>query len=90
MAFRGHRENAGLGAPSSKEGNFLDLQKLLARYDALLEEHMRNPVGRRVSYLSHQSQNELIAALANETISHIVSEVKAAKFNSVTVDSCEK
>ena len=39
LAFRGHREYAGLGAPSSNEGNFLELLKLLAQYDALLEEN---------------------------------------------------
>ncbi|KAJ8364351.1 hypothetical protein SKAU_G00131820 [Synaphobranchus kaupii] len=86
LAFRGHREYAGLGAPSSNEGNFLELLKLLAQYDALLEEHMRNPAG-RVTYLSHQSQDELISALASETLSSIVTEVKAAKFYSVIVDS---
>ncbi len=39
LAFQGHREYTGLGAPSSNEGNFLQLLKLLAQYDALLEEH---------------------------------------------------
>lgn len=76
LAFRGHRAYAGLGAPSLNEGNFLELLKLLAQYDALLEEHMRNPTG-RVTYLSHQSQNELISALASETLSSIITEVKA-------------
>uniref|UniRef100_A0A667Y992 TTF-type domain-containing protein n=1 Tax=Myripristis murdjan TaxID=586833 RepID=A0A667Y992_9TELE len=87
LAFRGHREYAGLGAPSSNEGNFLELLKLMAQYDALLEEHMRNPATRKVTYLSPDSQNELISALASETLSSIVTEVKAAKFYSVIVDS---
>ncbi len=45
-----------------------------------------NPVG-RVTYLSQQSQNELIAALASETLSTIIDKVKEAKFFSVIVDS---
>ena len=66
LAFRGHREYAGLGAPDSNEGNFLELLKLLAHYDSILKQHMNNPVS-RVTYLSHQSQNELIAALSKDT-----------------------
>lgn len=80
LAVRSHREYAGLGAPDSNEGNFLQLLKLLAHYDSILEQHLMNPV-------SHQSQNELIAALASETLSTIMDEVKAAKFFSVIVDS---
>lgn len=86
LAFRGHREYAGLGSSSSNEGNFLELLKLLAQYDSLLQEHMRNPTG-RVTYMSHQSQNEIISALASETLSCITAEVKAAKFYSAIVDS---
>lgn len=86
LAFRGHREHAGLGAPDSNEGNFLELLKLLAHYDSILEQHMNNLVS-RVTYLSHQSQNELIAALSKETLSTIIDEIKSAKFFSVIVDS---
>ena len=46
LAFRGHREYAGLGAPDSNKGNFLELLKLLAHYDSILEQHMNNPVSR--------------------------------------------
>lgn len=56
LAFRGHREYAGLGVPDSNEGNFQELLKLLAHYDSILEQHLTNPVS-RVTYLSHQSQN---------------------------------
>ncbi len=40
-----------------------------------------------MTYLSHQSQNELISALASETLSYVITEVKAAKFYSVIVNS---
>ncbi|CAM4735560.1 unnamed protein product [Leuciscus chuanchicus] len=72
---RGHREHAGLGAPDSNEGNFLELLKLLAHYDSIIEQHMNNLVS-RVTYLSHQFQNELIAALSKETLSTIIDEIK--------------
>ncbi|KAK0150322.1 hypothetical protein N1851_008757 [Merluccius polli] len=86
LAFRVHREYAGLGGPNSNEGNFLELLKLLAHYDSLLEQHLMNPVS-LVTYLSHLSQNELIAALASKTLSTIIDEVKAAKFLFIIVDS---
>lgn len=69
-----------VGCPlPQNEGNFLELLKLLAQDDALLEEHMRNLVG-RVTYLSNQSQSEFISALASKTQSYIITEVKIAKF----------
>ncbi|CAJ0947396.1 unnamed protein product, partial [Ranitomeya imitator] len=86
LAFRGHREYAGLGDQDVNEGNFLELLKLLAQYDTVLENHLKNPVG-RVTYLSLESQNELISALASETMCTIVQDVKAAQFFSVIVDS---
>lgn len=41
-AFCGHREYAGLGAPGVNEGNFLELLKLLAKYDAIIDQHLKN------------------------------------------------
>lgn len=86
LAFHSHREYAGLGTPDSNEGNFLEHLKLLAHYNSILEQHLTNPLS-RVTYLSGQSQNELLAALANETLNTKIDEVKAAKFFSVIVDS---
>ena len=84
--FGGHREYAGLGAPDTNEGNFLETLKYLARYDAITEQHLTNP-GSRVTYLSHHSQNEFISGLASETLSTINEYVKAARHFSVIVDS---
>ncbi|XP_069823176.1 zinc finger MYM-type protein 1-like [Dendropsophus ebraccatus] len=86
LAFRGHREHSGLGDPNVNEGNFLELLKLLGQYDCVLEHHLKNP-GSHVRYLSSESQNELISALACEALSTIINEVKSANFFSVIVDS---
>ena len=51
LPFRGHREHAGLGAPDTNEGNFLETLKYLACYDAITEQHLTNP-GSRVTYLT--------------------------------------
>ena len=77
LPFRGHREFAGLGAPDINEGNFLELLKLLARYDAITEQHLSSSAG-HVSYLSHQTQNELISAIACEVMSTIINYIKTA------------
>ena len=79
LPFRGHREYAGLGAPDTNEGHFLETLKYLARYDAITEQYLTNP-GSRVTYLSHHSQNVFISGLASETLSPITEYVKAAIF----------
>ena len=85
IPFRGHREYAGLGAPSVNEGNFLELLKLMARYDSILENHLNEK--KKGKYISHQAQDEMIACLAKETLQMIVKEIKDAVFYSVIVDS---
>ncbi|KAK1175574.1 zinc finger MYM-type protein 1-like isoform X1 [Acipenser oxyrinchus oxyrinchus] len=86
LAFRGHREYAGLGASGTNEGNFLELLKLLSKYDSLLDQHLKVS-NRNLTYLSHHTQNELISCLAQETLKVITEEVKLARFFSVIVDS---
>lgn len=76
-----------MGAPHANEGNFLELLKLLAEYDSVLEQHLKSPADSKVTYLSNRSQNDLIEALASETLSAIIQEVKTARFYSVIVDS---
>uniref|UniRef100_H2ZXZ6 DUF4371 domain-containing protein n=1 Tax=Latimeria chalumnae TaxID=7897 RepID=H2ZXZ6_LATCH len=83
LAFRGHREYS---CGSQNEGNYLELLKLLAKYDALLAQHIKTPK-RNETYLSHQIQNDFIHALATEVLSAIKHEVQETKFFSVIVDS---
>lgn len=77
LPFRGHREYTGLGAPDINEGNFLELLKFLAHYDAIIEQHFNTSAG-HISYLSHQTQNELITAIASEMMSTIINDIKTA------------
>uniref|UniRef100_H2ZYG6 TTF-type domain-containing protein n=1 Tax=Latimeria chalumnae TaxID=7897 RepID=H2ZYG6_LATCH len=83
LAFRGHREYS---CGSQNEGNYLQLLKLLAKYDALLAQHIKTSK-RNETYLSHHIQNDFIHALATEVLSAINHEVQEAKFFSVIVDS---
>lgn len=64
LAFRGHRESLKTGDESSlrNSGNFIDLFKLISKYDPTLREHMRRINNEQLAhhYLSHDIQNELI------------------------------
>ncbi|KAM9119888.1 zinc finger MYM-type protein 1-like isoform 2-T2 [Pangshura tecta] len=86
LAFRGHREYRGLGSPSTNEGNFLALIKLLAKSDTLLEQHLLRS-DRNATYLSPDIQNDLIQSLSAELLSKIVAEIKVAKYFAIIVDS---
>uniref|UniRef100_H3ACH6 TTF-type domain-containing protein n=1 Tax=Latimeria chalumnae TaxID=7897 RepID=H3ACH6_LATCH len=83
LAFRGHREYS---CGSQNEGNYLELLKLLAKYDALLAQYIKTSKHKE-TYLSHHIQNDFIHALATEVLSAIKHEVQEAKFFSVIVDS---
>ena len=95
MAFRGHRGEAmcSLAKPeetiSENTGNFLAVVKLLAKYDVVLAEHLQRdkdkPKG--VTYLSNRIQNEIIDLLCKTIKKRIVSEIKAAKYYTIMVDS---
>lgn len=89
IPFRGHREYAGLGAPATNEGNFLELLKLIAKYDSILDSHLNEKADSTMTYkyISPESQNELISSLGAETLNMIVKEIKDAVFYSVIVDS---
>ena len=86
LAFRGHREFQGLGCPSVNEGNFLELIKLIAKNNTLLEQHLSKG-DRNATYLSPGIQNELIQSLSNEILSLIKAEVMDAKFYAIIADS---
>uniref|UniRef100_H2ZXC9 DUF4371 domain-containing protein n=1 Tax=Latimeria chalumnae TaxID=7897 RepID=H2ZXC9_LATCH len=88
LAFRGHREYSCdcTGETSQNEGNYLELLKLLAKYDALLAQHIETSKRNEI-YSSHHIQNDFIHALATEVLSAIKHKVQEAKFFSVIVDS---
>ena len=82
IALRGDKEK--LDQPGNP-GNFLALLKLMSENDHLLQEHL-NP-NRRVTYLSPQSQNEMIQVIGKQFIQRkIVQEIIEAKYYSILAD----
>ncbi|XP_051168336.1 zinc finger MYM-type protein 5-like [Leptopilina boulardi] len=55
LAFRSHDESEN----STNRGNFLEMVKLLSKYDVVLKEHTMR-LDRHVSYLSPETQNEFL------------------------------
>ena len=81
IALRGHRES------SSNPGNFLSLLRLLGRYDRTLQEHLSSPAMVGVTYMSPQTQNELLDVIGRQIIlRHLLEEIKSAKFFTVLAD----
>lgn len=86
LAFRGEDEIIG----SSNNGNFLGILELLSQFDPFLKQHLEtrgNPGRGNVSYLSSTICDELISLLADNIRNEIITELKAAKYYSVSVDS---
>ena len=82
IALRGHREKL---TQSENPGNFLALLKVLSESDPVLEAHLKT--GGRVTYLSPQSQNEMIEVIGKHFIQkNIVEEIIEAKYYSILGD----
>lgn len=88
LAFRGHREHDGGTNSSENSGNFLSVINLLARYDPVLEKLLSMTRG-TVKYLSPTIQNEVISMVARCIKEDILSDIKAAPFFSVMVDTTQ-
>lgn len=87
LAFRAHRESLKLN-DSKNSGNFLDLFKLLSKYDLTLREHMKRINEKQLTqhYLSHDIQNELITLMSKSVINEIIHRVKQAKYYAILLD----
>ena len=86
LAFRGDNETIG----SEKNGNYLGILELLAKFDPFLSEHLNNYANKgkgSTSYLSHTICDEFIEVLGTHIQQHIVRELKAAKYFSISLDS---
>ena len=82
IALRGHREKL---TQSENPGNFLALLKVQSESDPVLEAHLKT--GGRVTYLSPQSQNEMIEVIGKHFIQKkIVEEILEAKYYSIFGD----
>ncbi|XP_047027728.1 52 kDa repressor of the inhibitor of the protein kinase-like [Helicoverpa zea] len=89
LAFRGHRED-----PSSENrGNFIELVKVMAKYDPVLSEHwskLQKAAGgsqRVPSYLSKGIQNEFLSILSHHVKQKIIDDIKKSKYFGIMFDS---
>lgn len=91
LAFRGASDRVG----EHNNGNFLGILELLALYDPVICDHMKNvrksqECGEKrlqVHYISPQSQNEFISACASQVLSVILQQVYKMKYYSLVVDA---
>ena len=75
---------------SPQNGSFLGILELLAECDTFLAEHIQKRVNkdkRHVSYFSPTVWEEFIDVIATKVLDIIFSEIKQAKYYSVSVDS---
>lgn len=90
IAFRGHRDDGRLSISETEsvinEGNFRELLKFkIQAGDSKLENHLKTSSS-KATYISYTIQNELIEICRKEIVSHIIKEVKLAKYYSIMFD----
>ena len=86
IAFRGHRESQKFKDKDKNTGNFRALLDFrIESGDKDLESHFGNSP-KNAMYLSPETQNQIIKCCGQVIESHIVDEVKAAKFFSIIAD----
>ena len=83
IALRGDSENLDT---AGNLGNFLALLKLLANHDAILRDHLEAPAMRNATYISLQTQNDLIDVLGEQIFAGIVGDINASPLYSVLCD----
>ncbi|XP_065651158.1 uncharacterized protein LOC136079351 [Hydra vulgaris] len=86
LAFRGHNEVIG----SSNNGNYLGMLELLTQFDPVLKQHIdtfANKGKGNVNYLSKTICEELIDIMSQKVLTHIITEIKKAKYWGIIVDS---
>ena len=86
IALRG--DNESLKEDNSGNiGKFLSILKLISKYNETLASHLKKPAMKCVTYLSPQTQNELLDVIGKHIILRdIVKEIKEAHFYSICAD----
>ena len=84
IGLRGdHEDVQGSGNP----GNFLAILRLLANHDEVLAQHLAHPKLKNATYISPQTQNQMIDIVGKRMIqADIVQEVKDAGMYTIMVD----
>ena len=77
------------GDASEKNGNYNQIVQLLARYCPKFQYWLKNRRNRpfQVSYMSSESQNEIIQVLAEDIRKRVIDEIKEAGMFSVSADT---
>uniref|UniRef100_A0A3Q2QGC9 DUF4371 domain-containing protein n=1 Tax=Fundulus heteroclitus TaxID=8078 RepID=A0A3Q2QGC9_FUNHE len=86
LALRGASDKFG----RTDNGNYLGILELISEFDPFLKSHIEkyeNAGSGKPSYLSSQTCEEFIQLKGDRVLSEIVSEVKMAKYFSISVDS---
>ncbi|XP_065668119.1 uncharacterized protein LOC136088349 [Hydra vulgaris] len=86
LAFRGHNEVI----ESSNNGNYLGMLELLTQFDPVLKQHLdtfANKGKGNINYLSKTICEELIDIMSQKVLTHIITEIKKAKYWGIIVDS---
>ena len=84
IALRGYSEK--LNTPGNHR-NFLSLLQLLAKYDDTLRQHLSSPAMAGATYISPQTQNELLHIIGQHIILRdLLEEIRLAKFFTVLAD----
>lgn len=89
LAFRGHREKLTSDSGSSEtSGNFIDLVKLIARFDPVLRLHLKQVKDKTINdhYIGKNIQNELIQLMASHVKTEIVEKIINNKYYSIILD----
>lgn len=84
LPFRGSTDMLG----DVRNGNFLGTLELLAKYDPLLNDHLRKvkekrPSTRVTHYLTPESQNEFIELCGDRVLKEILKEMECAIYYSL-------
>lgn len=87
LPFRAHRITDFQDVETS-QGNFIEIIKLLSRYDDVLADLLKRPKG-TTNYLSPEIQNELINLIAHEINIIIKSEIDEAAFVTIIADTTQ-
>ena len=84
IALRG--DNEKLDQPGNP-GNFLALLKMMSSHNDILKQHLEKPRLKNATYISPQTQNEVIDILGIQIIQKaIIDEVKNARYFAIMVD----
>ena len=84
IALRGNQETLNT---TGNPVNFLSLMKLVGNHDPIVKQNLEKPKFKNATYLSAQTQNEMINIIGNQMIKKsLVEEIQEAKYFTILAD----